>query len=208
MTSSDVLAPFYNDLVLSLAEAKRLMEAGAKDRKSASHAPVVATIDQRGDPSQRVMILRQVDWPNRTLRFHTDVRTAKVSETENAHVSVLFYEPEAKTQVRLSGRGTVLSVGNVADSAWEESTPFARRCYMPEVAPGTIVSAPISGLPDWVEGRKPTEAELIPARENFAVLIVTFNRLEWLYLANAGHRRAEWEWNDRAAQWAGRWLIP
>jgi pyridoxamine 5'-phosphate oxidase len=101
---------FYNDLDLSLARARTLLERGGKDRRSPMHSPVVATIDADGQPQQRIMILRQVDWSVRQLRFHTDSRTAKVEQLDvNGRVSVLAYDPSAKIQLRLSGGQRVFS---------------------------------------------------------------------------------------------------
>lgn len=200
------LPAFYDDLVLSLAEVQRIIAAGASDRRKAAHCPVVATLDTDGAPSQRVMILRAVDWEHRTLRFHTDARSNKIGEiARNGKASVLFYEPEDKAQVRLTGTARTEMTDGVADTCWDSSTLFARRCYMGETGPGMPSEYPVSGLPEWVEGRQPTDEEVAPARQNFAVLLVEFERMEWLYLANAGHRRARWVWQDG---WHGGWLIP
>ncbi len=199
---------FYNSLELSLYEAKRVIEAGAKDRQKSAHNPVIGTIDASGAPSQRVMILREVDWTNRTLRFHTDARSVKIGEANDAASSVLFYEPNDKVQLRLGGIVKAHRAGPLVDAAWEQSTLFARRCYMTEQAPGSVVDNPVSGLPHWIEGKQPTAEDIEPNRQNFAILLVEFTRIEWLYLANAGHRRAQWIWNSDVKTWDGSWLIP
>jgi pyridoxamine 5'-phosphate oxidase len=200
---------FYDDLDLSLAEARDLIEQGATDRRSAAHTPSIATLNRNGLPSQRVMILRHVDWSKRALRFHTDARSAKIEEVRaRGEASVLFYLPDAKVQIRLQGVATTLTQGPLLDTAWDTSTPFARRCYMAEEAPGAHSDFPVSGLPDWVEGKQPTLAEVGPAKANFAVFLFEFNSIEWLYLANSGHRRARWGWADEAQSWQGSWLVP
>jgi pyridoxamine 5'-phosphate oxidase len=200
---------FYDNLELSLAEAQRFIEGGAQDRRSAAHSPVVATLDADGAPSQRVMILRHVDWPQRQLRFHTDVRSTKVFEAEAQNAaSVLFYLPEPKIQLRLTGRISVVTAGADFDAAWDASTPFARRCYMAENAPGAVSNDPTSGLPSWIEGIQPSLDDITPAKANFALFLFEFASLEWLYLANKGHRRARWRWDDVAKNWQGNWLVP
>lgn len=202
-------AALYNNLDLSFAEARRLIEAGAQSRHAAAHHPVVATIGSDGGPSQRVMILRHVGWQERSLRFHTDARSTKLDDlTNNSAASVLIYDPEPKIQLRLSGSAVVHREGAAVDAAWSQSTNFARRCYLAEQAPGVVVEQPTSGLPKSVEGRQPDDAELAPARDNFAILLFTFHTLEWLYLANSGHRRARWQWDSGAADWRGHWLAP
>jgi pyridoxamine 5'-phosphate oxidase len=198
--------PFYNDLALTLDTVRALLDDGVKNRHAAAHTPVVANIDTDGAPSQRVLILRACDWQSRRLRFHTDSRSDKVAQLGgNNKMSVLIYDETGKLQLRLTGKGLLETDPTQIDSAWNESTPFARRCYMAEAAPGSESQAPTSGLPAWIEGVKPDEEQLIPARDNFAVLYVTFDRIDWLYLANAGHRRALFEYN---CEWTGKWLVP
>jgi pyridoxamine 5'-phosphate oxidase len=200
-------AAFYNDLNLTLAEIQRVLSDGVTNRHAAAHNPVVASVDENGVPSQRVMILRECDWLNSALRFHTDMRSNKVDQFLKASsASVLIYDQTAKLQIRLTGN-TRLGTDAEAQQAWDASTEFARRCYMVQSAPGAPASHPQSGLPEWIEGKKPNEAQLHDARANFAVLFVEFDSADWLYLANSGHRRAQFR-RDNDHVWTGCWLIP
>jgi pyridoxamine 5'-phosphate oxidase len=200
---------FYNDLNLSFDKAWQIIEPGATQRISAAHTPVVATIGTDGLPQQRIMVLREADRAKRFLRFHTDARSTKIGEVRSgALASVLMYDPVEKMQLRLTGFVTVQTDGEGVDDAWLDSTVFARRCYMAEHAPGDLAEMPTSGLPDWIEGKKPVESDLIDARANFALLWLEIGSIEWLYLANAGHRRARWQWDDAIQNWSGRWLVP
>lgn len=203
------MTDFYDDLDASRAEARRLIEIGAHDRRSEAHCPSLATLDADGSPTQRIMILRHVDWDARKLRFHTDARSLKTEQIAKRNAaSVLFYLPESKIQLRLNGTISLVTTGEAVDCAWNEATLFARRCYMATTAPGLHSAQPVSGLPEFIVGRQPTEQDIAPARENFALLHLKFDTLEWLYLANAGHRRARWVWSDANCEWQGCWLIP
>ena len=209
MTSTNVNPDYYDDLDLSFEQAWEIIQNGLKDRHSPAHAPVVGTVDEQGAPQLRVMILRDVCRDTRTLRFNTDARSKKITQMRvNGTTSILIYDAASKVQIRLSGQAQVIVNGDVADTAWSQSTPFARRCYMAEASPGSEVSAPSSGLPEWIEGRQPNEDQLLDARPNFATLLFKAERVEWLYLANVGHRRARWTWDDQRNLWDGRWLIP
>jgi len=209
MNQPDSLPAYYDDLALSFEEVWGLITAGVTNRNSPSHMPVIGTVDALGVPQMRVMILRNVSREERTLRFHTDSRSTKTEQLHhNAATSVLIYDPAAKVQIRISGKTQFSSQGDVANTAWSTSTPFARRCYMAEAAPGTPIAEPSSGLPTWIEGKQPDEAQLADYRENFAALLVKVETIEWLYLANAGHRRARWHWDAGQNVWAGCWLIP
>ena len=165
----------------------RLIEGGQK-RKSALHTLVVGT----SDTDMRVMVLREFDPATGTLRFHTDLRSPKVAViASDPQMSVLAYDSEAKVQIRMRGKGRIECNGPIADKAWGESTPFAKRCYAAESAPSSASAEPVSGLPEWIEGITPTEEQVAQARENFAVLLVSVSEFDWLYLANSGHRRAK-----------------
>ncbi len=209
MTSNSSPPDYYDDLDLSFAKAWDLIEPGANKRTSPAHTPVVGSVNASGLAQLRVMVLREADRTLRRLRFHTDSRSPKVGDLKNNNrVSILMYDAAEKLQLRLFGTARLESNGAAVDAAWIESTTFARRCYLAESAPGLVSNAPTSGLPAWIEGKQPSEMQLTEARANFAILWCDITELEWLYLANSGHRRARWTWDEAQQTWSGRWLIP
>lgn len=186
-----------------LDEIQNHLFQGASRRRSPMHTPVVGTAD--GD--LRVMVLREFDLANRTLRFHTDVRSPKVAAIQdNPGMTVLFYDPEAKVQIRASGTGRVENISPIVDAAWQQATSFAKRCYLAQSAPSGSSDVPVSGLPEWVEGITPTEAQVAPGRANFAVVLVQVQVFDWLHLANTGHRRARFEFSKEGTR--SNWLVP
>ena len=196
---------YYDDLPGSLKHAWQMLGRATKDRRSAFHAPVVANTADDG-PQARVMILRSVDAAARQLTFYTDTRSAKtVALARNARVAVTFYDAARKLQVRASGLG-VLHTGNaLATARWQASSPSSLRCYVGD-PPGDISPVPSSGLPAALEGRVPLWEELSSGQAHFAVLSVTLQRLEWLYLHTGGQRRALYEWTG--SDCVMNWLNP
>jgi pyridoxamine 5'-phosphate oxidase len=188
-----------------LAQAWTLLVRGGADRKSPLHTPVVASVDGDGLPQARVMVLRKADPAAATLRFHTDARSPKVLQLDGKPVSVLAYHPGENIQLRLTGRARIGTDDPAVDGIWDQSTLFARRCYLAQAAPGTPLTGPASGLPEWIEGQQPTADQIAPARPNFAVLWVDVTAIDWLHLANSGHRRAMFRAVDG---WAGEWIAP
>jgi pyridoxamine 5'-phosphate oxidase len=200
---------FFNDLNLSLEEAWKILGEGAANRHSPLHTPAVGTVTSSGTPSQRIMVLRAVDRDNRRLRFNSDHRASKVADIgHGAAISVLGYHPGAKLQLRLSGIGSVETAGPEADAAWQQASLYGQRCYLADPAPGSPVEAPTSGLDPAIEGQKPTPEQVAPARAHFAILLVEVQKIEWLYLAHGGHRRAIFDWNRATSRWDGSWLVP
>ena len=181
----------------------RLAKA-AKSRKSPMHTPVVATTDA----DARVMVLRAWDREARTLRFHTDARSPKVAAMRaDGRVGVLFYDAPQKVQIRCRGTASVEQEGARADAAWGAASAFARRCYM-GAGPGSEAAEPTSGLPASVEGHEPTAQDLLPARENFAIVLVQVASADWLYLAHTGHRRARIDLTGNDDAGGSTWLTP
>lgn len=181
----------------------RLIRA-PRDRKSPMHTPVIVS----ADVDARVMVLRAFDRERATLRLHTDARSPKAGVIAgDPRVAVLFYDKGAKIQIRARGIGAVLTAGPEVDNAWAAGTNYARRCYLGD-GPGAASAAPTSGLPPEFEGVEPDDAQLIPARENFALLIITITALDWLYLAHTGHVRAQFSRANDSADWQGQWVAP
>ena len=185
--------------------AWRLLVRGASDRRSPVHTPVVASVTANGAPDARVMVLRAADREAATLRFHTDARSPKCAALAGKPVSVLAYHPGEAVQLRIAGSARIHTHGEAVERIWAQSTAFARRVYLTTGAPGTLVATASSGLPEAIEGQKPDEADLVPARANFALVVVQIAEIDWLHLAQSGHRRARFCADDG---WAGQWLLP
>ncbi|NNC47984.1 MAG: flavin-binding protein [Sphingomonas sp.] len=163
------------------------------------HVPVVGTAD--GD--MRIMVLRDYDPETRTLRFHTDARSPKVATIEaDPAMGVLFYDKAAKVQIRCRGRGRIERTGAIADAAWAAGTNFAKRCYLAPQAPSSASEEPTSNLPSEYENAEPDDAAVKAGRENFSVLLIELERIDWLHLAHSGHRRAVFDGD------AGHWVAP
>jgi hypothetical protein len=194
-------ASFRDGLGETLAEAWRLMARGVADRRHGFHHPAVATVGLDGRPRVRTVILRGADAAARALRFHTDVRSAKVAElAREPRASLLFYDAGAKAQVRIEGRATVHADDAVADAAWAGSRPMSRACYGTMPAPGGAIPAG-----DAFVLPEPESPETAAGRANFRAVILVAESLEWLHLGHGGHRRALYDWGGGPP---ARWLVP
>ncbi len=199
MTERDDSA-FYGNLDGTLEEAWRMLDSGASDRRAAFHTPALASLSLDGAPSARTVVLRRVSRAERWLQAHTDRRSEKAREVlVDPHVSLHFYDPSAKVQLRIAGLASLHTEDAVADDAWAQSRSFSRECYRIEPGPGTPLADPREAVIPQVENPE-------AGREHFAVLRVRAQTLEWLYLAARGHRRARFDW--RYERMDARWLTP
>ena len=183
-----------------------MLEQGATDSADPFHWPVLGTTAEAGC-SLRTVILRQVNAPDRSLVCHTDARSAKVQEITNyPQTSWLFYHPEKKIQVRISGHATLHAQDSYADRQWAETSITSRLNYCASQPPGTPIDKPSSGLPDFLLNKIPTLLETAMGRKNFMAIAVHILSIDWLILKVTGNLRAQFEWDEDRLR--ARWLVP
>ena len=149
--------PCYDNLEASLAEAWARLARGVKDRRSAFHTPVLASVGADGVPQVRTLVLRAADPVAWRLRFHT---------------------PDTQ----------------VSREAYARSQEKSRVCYAQALSPGTQMQGPDDA--GRIEG----------GADNFSVIEIAVERLEWLYLHADGHRRAEYTRTGGAL--SATWIAP
>jgi pyridoxamine 5'-phosphate oxidase len=197
---SEPFPDHYDDLDAVRRTAWSMLDAGARDRRTAAHTPALATVGPDGAPHVRTVVLRRFLADERMLVVHTDRRSAKVGDlAAEPRCAVLVYDREAKIQLRLGGTARVETQGALVETAWAATRDFSRECYRVTGASG----APIDAPQDAVFSAEATN----DGGDNFAVITIAVDSLEWLYLHNAGHRRARFDTSADGA-WAGQWLIP
>jgi pyridoxamine 5'-phosphate oxidase len=190
------IEPDVFDLAAVQDSCWALLARGVADRRHAFHHPAIATIDADGAPRSRIVILRGVDAASASLRFHTDRRSAKCAEiAARPRISCLFYDPEGRIQLRVDGMASLHLDDAIADAAWASSQRMSRVCYGTAPAPGTPLASPDAfALPE-------DDAAIAAGRAHFAAVVVTAERLEWLFLRHEGHRRAAFDLGSGAAEW-------
>jgi 3-hydroxyisobutyrate dehydrogenase len=189
-----------------LASIWQALQKGASSRLHHFHTGVVATVSD-GAPQARTVVLRKVIPQTRTLIFHTDQRSRKISElTENPKVCWLFYDPDMRVQLRLSGNATLHHSDELADFQWKNTRLQSRRCYL-SIAPSTELTKPESGLPESLLKRNPTLEESEAGRENFTVVETHIQKIDWLWLNSSGHQRAKFTWQS-SGEVVSSWIVP
>lgn len=194
--SGPPLLSCYDDLAGSCAYGWSMLERGVKDRKSAFHTPSVATVKADGSPSIRTVVLRACDTAAQSLRFHTDTRSGKIADmAANPIAAMHFYDHGAKIQLRLSVKLQALD-GTAYDAAWTATRPMSRECYQVMQSPGSVIADPYDVAFD-AAATQDGEAHFVPVAARVL-------RMEWLYLAAKGHRRALFDFEKETQNW----LVP
>ena len=195
-TGGAPLLACYDDLAASCAYGWSMLARGVKDRKSAFHTPSVATITETGSPTIRTVVLRGCASDAKILRFHTDTRSGKIAELQkNPGAAMHFYDAGAKIQLRLAVRLEMLS-GAAFDDAWAATRPMSRECYQVTQSPGSAIAEPAQVQFDAAASQGGA-AHFVPVAAHVL-------RMEWLYLAARGHRRALFDFENDTQSW----LVP
>ena len=197
---------FYNNKELIFDEIWSLLSRGVLDRSEDFRLPVVI-VNKDGYSDGRIVVLRGAFKDKKILRFHTDLRSSKISALKkNNTIYFLFYNKKRKIQVRAKGFATINYKNSITEEAWKKTQIISRKCYLASQAPGTISNEPDPGYPKELEGKNPKFEETEIGFDNFCVIESKIIEMEWLYLASQGHRRALIKINENDIE--THWLTP
>ena len=184
----------------------QMLNRGATHFNDPFHWPVLGTTSKEG-PSLRCVILREFSMTDRILICHSDARAEKIQEISSSpRVSWLFYHPQKKVQLRISGHATLHADDQFADEQWAAIKATTRLNYGTVEPPGTPVDNPSPGLPDFFLHKVPTLFETEKVRRNFIAIACRFDTMDCLVLQVLGNRRARFDWDETGLN--ARWLIP
>ena len=199
---------FYDDLPGALERSWHLLEEAIGDPNSPVRTLVLISVCTSGLAQGRTVVLRSFNRQQRQLQIYTDVRSAKVTQLRAQPACTLVaYQPNPMMQLRLSANAIVNYNNKITHEAWA-IMPGPNRCnYLTDPDPGSISVQATDGRPAINAESVPTNDENKIAYSHFSVIVCTINKLEWLYLPQRGHRRAQFIW-DGADSLQSDWLIP
>ena len=162
------------------------LELAVKDAKHNYHLFALSTIDANS-PDLRTVVLRNVNKNKYSISFHTDIRSPKFKQiTKNPNVSVLFYDVQARTQIRMIGTASICGDEDMLKSLWGKLSKESKDCYMGEVPP----SGPLHGR-TTINKIKETNPD--DGYNNFARVTIHVSKMDVLLLHHLGHRRIEFK---------------
>ena len=162
------------------------LELAVKEAKHNYHLFTLSTID-RDSSDIRTVVLRNVNKKDHSISFHTDIRSPKFKQiTKNPNVSVLFYDVQARTQIRMVGTASICGDEDMLKSLWERLSKESKECYMGEIAP----SGPLHGR-TTINKIKETNPD--DGYNNFTRVTIHVSKMDVLLLHHLGHRRIEFK---------------
>ena len=184
----------------------RILHNGVRNFRHPFYRPTLATMDGN-KPEVRTVILRGFSEKDRTLICYCDARTPKVTQIRgNPNVSWLFYHPEKRIQLRLSGTASVHTNDKTAESQWKKVRLTSRINYCSRTPPGSPTEKPTLDPSSFLRDKAPKLLDHPEARKNFAVIVCQFDQMDWLLLKLTGHIRAKFHWEDNRID--ASWVIP
>lgn len=196
MTGPDTQDQAFSALTSVRYDIIEQLSAAVSSSDAPFRTPIVSTVDAEGAPQARIMVLRAFDPDLMLLRFFTDSRSPKFSELKaNPKIQLVFYDGALRLHMRVSGRASLHEKNMVTDGLWSQLPEFGRGDYLTQQAPGTEIPDPSQAWPDESMGS-----------DNFALIDVKINEVDWLKLSRSGHKRA---WLSFAnGDFKGRWITP
>ena len=197
---------FYNNLDKIYLKIWELLKTGLSNRDLPFHIPVfICGHDSNTDG--RMVVLRGISKKYKNLWFHTDIRSKKIKTLKtNPISSLLFYDKEEKIQLRITGKAKINYQNSITKKSWNKTTHMSRQCYLGNEAPGSDTLSPTSGLTEEIDNHKYSIEESEIGYNNFCVVEIFIESIEWLYLAARGHRRAHFSLKNSSVE--KKWLIP
>ncbi len=190
----------YTPTDIEIDTWSRLVNGAVKSRDPL-HTPFVAT-HSGNELSLRTVVLRKANPVSKELRFHTDIRSKKWQElTLNPSISALFYDAADRIQIRVKGRAELQLNNDITAAAWQKTSLSSRRCYLTNFDPSSFTDHPTSGLPEHIEQENFTLEESEIGFQNFGIVSIQVQNIDWLLLHHTGHRRAYFDYISGSFSW-------
>jgi len=197
---------YYNSLDKTYIKILDLLENGLLNRDSSFHIPVVIS-GENNNFDGRIVVLRGFDKTKKSLFFHSDIRSKKIKKFQiNPKAYFLFYDKKEKIQLRVSSNIKIHYQNKQSENSWKKTAHMSRQCYLGDRAPGSSASDATSGLTEDIDNSKYTIEDSEIGYKNFCVIEALITKIEWLYLASKGHRRAIFTLKNNQVD--KKWLIP
>ena len=195
---------YYENFVEIKKKIWLMLDDAITNRASPFRIPVFICGDQ-SDFDGRIVVLRKSNQSNNVIQYHSDIRSDKISKLKNnKNAAMLFYDKEEKIQVRLKVECVINHNNKITKESWLKTGHMSRKCYLVDSGPGTVSSAPTSGLKPELDNFEFSMKQSEEGYRNFTVIQCKIKSMEWLYLAAKGHRRARFELDNNKEYW----LIP
>lgn len=180
-----------------LEEEWKNIDIGIKTSKHDYHSFVLSTIRSKS-PNSRTVILRAFDVTGPSIWFHTDKRSKKVLDLErDKGISALFYDRSRKVQLRISGSANIDENSRPIQEIWKSMSPESRLCYTGPYAPSEPLVDYEPNIIVEKSAHEMDDDDDALGLSRFCRVKIRINSLDWLQLDYKGHKRLEFNFNEK-----------
>jgi pyridoxamine 5'-phosphate oxidase len=161
---------------------------GSKNNHSGFRFLHLASVNAANEAETRTVVLREVYSSKQIIQIHTDARSEKIKQIQhNPIVSVSVYDKETRVQLRLKGRCEIFHNDELTTSILQNISPEAKRTY------GLTIHETLKN-----QKNQQLHAEYHPesVRNNFVVLQLSIEKINFLHLGEAYHTAAVFEYHE------------
>lgn len=174
-------------------DIKKELEISLTENNHPFRLATLATVDLDKAPTLRTIVIRKIS-KDLKFTFFTDKRSQKVIHIiKNNKVSMLFYHPEKRIQLKIEGVASITKDTKVLEKQWSILNEKSKKDYTTEKAPG-------SGITD--DGA----IEYLNETHNFCMITIEPRKIEYLKLNTDKHTRIRYSLDKGI--WEGEFLVP
>ena len=178
------------------------IKEGIMTAKHDFHSFVLST-NRGNSPESRTVILRNFSENEPSIWFNTDKRSKKLLDIKNnKEICALFYDRSRKVQLRIDGFGRIEKDVKATKTIWDSMRPESKLCYMGPYAPSEIITEFRPNIINKTAQEIDGDDDSL-GYSRFCRVQIIMKRLDWLHLDHKGHRRLEFDFNEKIKY---RWL--
>ncbi len=176
----------FNDL-------KDELKIGLTEKNHPFKLATLATVGLDKMARLRTVVVRQLS-DDLNITFYTDKRSKKVTHIiENNKVSMLFYHPEKRIQLKMEGIATIIKNLEILEKHWAKISENAKKDYTTDKAPGSSI-------------KQNDKVEYLNDTHHFCLINIELRKIEYLKLNTDQHTRIRYSLNNGI--WTSEFLVP
>ena len=169
------------DSTLFLEKVWAKLKTAIDTREGDWRTPTLATVDTKGAPNARLIVLRTICPEHLRYEFYTDRASQKADElSSHKAISLCFWDPIDKLQLRLYGTANLVDERRTA-ARWQALNPTSQAQYLQIPPPGQPIPA--------------VQRNNEISKSRFVVYEIEVSKLDALQLAKPTHLRIKAEYN-------------
>ena len=195
----------FQDVNLGIKTGELVALVGPSGSGKSSFLHLLSLLDQ---PSSGKVLFLDKDSKNFNENQKNEIRRKKISIIFQDNNLLSDFTAIENVLMPLIIRGE--NYKKSFEKAWNKLSNWSKRCYLTSKAPGNESNKPSSGFPKEFESIAPDFVTNEKGLKNFAVISIKIERIEWLFLASQGHRRAIFKIDRKNSKIniSSQWLIP